>query len=161
MPFDRQFCVGARIGALELLINDYKFKAVRAARFDLVDMLSARIDRLPGMRVVPIPTIPRHVRERGFDHIGSLAKELALRIDGVYCPALTRNKNTTQVGADKEKRIAQATEAFSCGKKMEPGADYLLVDDIWTTGSSMKSAARLLRANGARAVSIALLARSA
>ena len=130
MPFRRQFCVGLREGALKELINDYKFRSVRAAYFDLAEMLFVRTGGLVGYKIVPLPTIAKHVRERGFDHIDKLAKELARLSGGRLCRALERNANSTQVGADKKRRIAQAEAAFKIDAKMEPGADYLLLDDI-------------------------------
>ena len=83
-----------------------------------------------GYKIVPLPTIMKHVRERGFDHIGKLAKQLARLSGSKLCYALERNINSTQVGADKQRRILQAQKAFKASEKMEPGADYLLLDDI-------------------------------
>ena len=130
LPFCRQFCIGLREGALKELINAYKFRSVRAAYFDLAEMLYERTGALVGYKIVPLPTITKHVRERGFDHIGKLAKQLARLSGGELCFALERNINSTQVGADKQRRILQAQKAFRVSKKMEPGADYLLLDDI-------------------------------
>ena len=160
LPFDKQFCVGWRRGVLKELINGYTFEAKRAAYFDLAELLWVRLGDCSGVKIVPVPTIGRHVRERGFDHIGKICRQLAALSGGKYVELLGRNKNTTQVGASMEKRILQAKEAFCVRKEKELGGRILLVDDVWTTGSSMKSACELLKANGACEISVALLAKS-
>jgi len=130
LPFERQFCVGWRRGVLKELINQYKFGSRRAAYFYLADMMFARTGRLEGVRIVPLPTIGRHIRERGFDHMEKLGRRLARLSGGKYEALLERNKNTTQVGASMEQRKQQAAEAFCLRKKIEPGSRVLLLDDV-------------------------------
>ena len=62
---------------------------------------------------------------------------------------IKRSKNTVQVGADMKKRQDQARKAYMVEDKISPEMTYLLIDDVWTTGSSMISAAEILRQNGA------------
>jgi len=82
------------------------------------------------VRIVPLPTIGRHIRERGFDHMEKLGRRLARLSGGKYEALLERNKNTTQVGASMEQRKQQAAEAFCLRKKIEPGSRVLLLDDV-------------------------------
>lgn len=67
--------------------------------------------------------------------------------------------NSVQVGADMETRRKQAVEAY---KAVNAGSDkrYLLVDDVWTTGSSMLAACEAMRAAGSKNLAIAVIARS-
>ena len=74
--------------------------------------------------------------------------------------ALLRAKDSVQVGADSKTRRAQAQEAYRAGI-VDPIRRYLLVDDVWTTGSSMMAACETMRAAGAKNLAIAVIARSA
>ena len=105
--------------------------------------------------LVPLPTIARHVRERGFDHIGLVTKKTGWSVARV----LVRNKNTVQVGASRELRCEQAKEAYRAAN-VDPDAKYLLLDDVWTTGSSMMAAMQKLREAGAKKIGIVVIARS-
>ena len=104
---------------------------------------------------MPLPTIAKHIRGRGFDHMALIAKKM----NGRYAPVLRRRKDTVQVGAEREQRIAQAKEAyFARGVDVE--AKYLLIDDVWTTGSSMKAALAEMQKAGARDISVMIIAKS-
>ena len=80
--------------------------------------------------IVPLPTIGRHIRERGFDHTAHLARHLA-RLFG--CRArriLVRNNNCTQVGASLMERQVQAKTAYALKKDVDRLQSYYLVDDV-------------------------------
>ena len=104
--------------------------------------------------VTAVPTIPRHVRERGFDHAGLLAEEIAARLGCEYQEIFERRKNTVQVGADGETRKKQAKIAYEIKNeaKIAPERVYLVVDDVWTTGASVAAAAMKLKRKGALSV---------
>ena len=53
---------------------------------------------------------------------------------------IERANNTVQVGASNEKRKVQAKEAYIVRRKLDPLKTYMLLDDVWTTGSSMMAA---------------------
>lgn len=126
---------------------------MRAASFELAELLSYAIG--DGWALVPLPTIRRHVRERGFDHIRLICRKTGLPVERV----LIRMNNSVQVGADMEMRRKQAAEAY---KAVNTDSDkrYLLVDDVWTTGSSMLAACEAMRAAGSKNLAIAVIARS-
>ena len=153
LPFSKQFCVGEREGALGRLIEIYKYNSVRAASIELAGLLSAVIE--DGYMLVPLPTIRRHIRERGFDHIALICKKLGMPIERL----LVRRNNTVQVGANNEERQKQASEAY-LAKPANPDSRYLLVDDVWTTGSSMMAACNAMHSAGAKNLAIAVIARS-
>ena len=113
--------------------------------FDLNEELKKR------MVVTAVPTISRHVRERGFDHAGLLAREIAKRLECEYTEVFERKKNTVQVGADGETRKKQAKAAYEVKNeaKIAPERVYLVIDDVWTTGASVVAAAMKLKRKGA------------
>ena len=138
---------------LRCLIEVYKYDAVRAASFELAGLLEAVIGS--GWALVPLPTIRRHIRERGFGHIELLCKKTGLPVE----LALTRANNSVQVGADIETRRKQAAKAY-LSAEVDPDKKYLLVDDVWTTGSSMIAACEAMRMAGSKNLAIAVIARS-
>ena len=70
---------------------------------------------------------------------------------------LDRVNNTVQVGASKEERQRQAMLAYKVNQIIESSATYLLVDDVWTTGSSMIAAEKILKTAGAQRIVAAVL----
>ena len=64
------------------------------------------------------------------------------------CPALARDKTAVQVGSSAERRLKQAKEAYRINSKvtLDLESHYLLLDDVWTTGASMRAARDVLEA---------------
>lgn len=154
------WCVGSRTEVLERLINQFKFERVRAADAPLADLLAHTIGQLPvGTVVVPVPTIHRHVRERGYDHMRLIAKRLAERRNWRVATFLRRQTQTVQRGASATQRKDQAKKAFSVGAPLDNTVPYLVIDDVMTTGATLQAAVAALRAAGANRVYVAVIAR--
>ena len=157
-PFARAWCVGERANVLKALINQYKFERARAAKHAIVDLLDAVLPPLPGgVTVVPVPTIPPHIRQRGYDHMALVARGFACRRQLSYRAVIQRASNTVQHGTTRAVRLRQAKQAFECGD-VPPGI-YLLVDDVYTTGATVRYAADVLLRAGATEVWIAVVSR--
>ena len=161
------YAVSKREGILVDLVEDYKYKSIRRASEVLSELMDAGIQTcvkgggLEGeVIVVPLPTVAKHIRERGFDHTLLLAKKLVKRHkEWKISKALVRYKNTVQVGTDGNKRRKQAKNAYKLNKriKINPTATYLLVDDVWTTGASIDSAVEKMKAAGAKKIAAAVI----
>ena len=106
--------------------------------------------------LIPLPTIRKHIRERGFDHTLRLCFELEnflqKRLDdfGIsveYQSLLARKNKTVQVGKEKKERMKQAEKAYGIreGIKIENKTLYILVDDVTTTGASLAAAKKILQ----------------
>ncbi len=159
LPFDGLYMVGWRDTMLGGLVEEYKYQSIRSAGSDLAEMLDVVIPCLEGeVIVVPLPTIRKHIRERGFDHTKAVARKLARRRGWKVQSLLKRANDTVQVGADNEKRKKQAKEAFKLAGELKRDVTYLLLDDIWTTGASMMAGAEILRDSGATKVSGVVIA---
>ena len=63
-----------------------------------------------------------------------------------------------QVGANRDVRLVQAAEAYELVGQVQPDVTYLILDDVWTTGASMKSVTKKLQRAGALKVLLAILA---
>lgn len=145
---------------LDKLVKEYKYGPVRGIGVVLAEFLDEAIpDDLEEVIVVPLPTIARHIRERGFDHAKYLARRLARRRGWRCSSLLVRANNETQVGATSMERVRQAATAYRAKRgRVEADKSYLLVDDVWTTGASMRAAARELRRAGATKIYGAVVA---
>lgn len=159
-PFGGVWCFGVREGALEKLVEEYKYQSVRAMGEVLAELYDKMIPQGLGEEVVvvPLPTIGRHIRERGFDHTATVAKKLARRRGWRVERVLGREVDTVQVGAKAADRRAQAKRAYAVVKPVKPEVKYLLVDDVWTTGATMLAAAEVLKKAGASKIYAAVLA---
>ncbi len=135
------------------MIEIYKYNSVRAASYVLADLLGSIVG--VDWILVPLPTIGRHIRGRGFDHIELICKKIGLPIEH----ALIRAKDSVQVGASSEERRKQAAQAYSAAN-VDKERKYLLVDDVWTTGSSMLAACEAMRSAESKNLAIAVIARS-
>ena len=157
------YVVGQRSDILDTIIQDFKYHSVRALAFPLAELLDQTLPKISGQVViVPLPTIPRHIRKRGLDHTYLIAKNLARLRGPNYQTAkiLLRSKNTVQVGSDSQTRRLQAAEAYTLRPNFlpNPNTTYLLLDDVWTTGSSMLSALQQFRNANIKNICLAVIA---
>lgn len=152
LPFNGLFVCGWRHQLLGQLVEEFKFDSIQGFSEILAGIMDEKLPPLIGeIVIIPLPTIAKHIRERGFDHTLLLANELA-RIRGWQVESvLERAQATVQVGTDRSLRWQQASQAYKIKESAQPspGKTYLLLDDIWTTGASMISAAELLQKWGA------------
>lgn len=103
--------------------------------------------------LVPVPLHPRKERERGYNQSALIATELATAAAGVTRmePLLRRIIDTqTQTAFDRRTRQANLKNAFALasGAAITPAHHYILVDDVFTTGSTLNSCAVQLRRAG-------------
>lgn len=158
------YVVGPRNTILGELIHDYKYHSIRALAKPLAELIHTTLPQsLPKNTIlVPLPTASHHIRARGLDHTYLIAKHLGKTRHLSTKHILIRDKNTVQVGSDRTKRLTQAKSAYRLNPKVKinPNTTYILIDDIWTTGASVKAASNILKQAGAQNLIIALLAYS-
>lgn len=160
LPYSKAWCVGERTDTLEKLINGYKFERMKRAYIPLGDLILEKIDYIPPETiVVPVPTVNAHIRERGYDHALLIAKYIARKRGLKYEETLRRLTSAKQRGATKAVREKQAKQAFALRKSIKPDVSYLLIDDVVTTGATVKYAAQALKDGGAEHVWVAAIAR--
>ncbi len=145
-----------------VLIHDLKYSSARAVAKILAGLADDILPNILGeTTIVPLPTISQHIRERGFDHTMQIAKYLAKRRQNwIVRPIIERAHDTVQVGASESARLAQAKKAYKINPKYQihKSTTYLLFDDVWTTGASMKSAHKILTTAGANKIVMLILA---
>ena len=111
------------------------------------------LSRARGAVLVPVPLHPRKLRERGFNQSALMASALARAVGGQARVAtlLKRVLDTpTQTSLDRRSRGENLKNAFALDRRagLNPTLHYLLVDDVFTTGSTLNSCARVLRQAG-------------
>ena len=116
-------------------------------------LLVARENWTPDL-LVPVPLHPSRERERGYNQAQLVGQELAQLLDiPQEAGALQRVIATrAQVGLDRTQRQRNVAGAFAAGSELIGGRDVLLVDDVYTTGATLRECARALRAKGAAKV---------
>lgn len=112
--------------------------------------------------LVPIPLYSSKLRKRGYNQAEILARELSKKIKIPVQNLLIRTKDTkSQFKLKKEQRQENVKGIFSLKNKSFElkGKNIFLVDDVVTTGSTLKEAANVLKRGGANKVFGLTLAR--
>ena len=142
--------LGAYRGGLRRAILSLKYgrRDVAAALGVLMAERAAPL-LLPGRVLVPVPTTRARRAERGFDQ-GSLLAEALGRASGLPVLALLRQTaGDAQRGRSRAERL-EAWGRFACASaSLAEGSGVLLVDDVATTGMTLRDCARALREAGA------------
>lgn len=131
-----------------------------SAHKGLASLLDSALPILPSNTVVTyVPTIAKHKRIRGYDHMKLIAKQFARTRKLSVEDLIDRKTNTVQHLANKRQRQIQAEEAYSCSEVLDSKTPYLVLDDIVTTGSTIKAATHVLERAGAQEIWVAAIAR--
>lgn len=106
---------------------------------------------------VPIPLHKKKLRKRGYNHSHLLAKGLTKRFGVATIDCLERVKETkTQVGLTKEFRQENIKNAFAIksdfSEILKDQPQVFLVDDVVTSGATLKEAANVLKRAGVKHV---------
>jgi ComF family protein len=105
--------------------------------------------------LIPIPLSQKRLKWRGFNQAVEISKELSKTLEvPLILDCLMKIKETLpQVQLTAEARKENVKSIFSCQSQDEiSGKKILLVDDIYTTGSTMAEAAQVLKESGAKEV---------
>lgn len=120
-----------------------------------------RIRARPFDAFVPVPLHAARFRERDFNQAEVLAHLLARQTGQPVLHALKRIRyTTTQTRLDREQRMENLRNAFRVHHAAAVHNRHLiLVDDVFTTGSTVEECARVLREAGAASVRVVTVAR--
>lgn len=145
------------------LIHEFKYNNGRYLLPDIQSLAREKprfLEFLSGAVLCPIPLHPLRERERGYNQSLLIAQELAQASGCAVQSLLQRVKFTeTQTRLDRAQRQANMRAAFAIAPKetVDPTQRYILVDDVFTTGSTLNSAAKELRQAGAENVDVVTL----
>ncbi|MEM8830362.1 MAG: ComF family protein [Cyanobacteria bacterium P01_G01_bin.19] len=111
--------------------------------------------------VVPIPLHPQKQKERGFNQAEKIAKGFC-QITGccLHSQTLVRVKNTKAMFAlNPKERVSNLRGAFNVGKKL-PSHPILLLDDVYTTGMTVKESSKILSQYEIKVIGSAVVAKT-
>jgi predicted amidophosphoribosyltransferase len=103
---------------------------------------------------VPVPVSKKRLKERGYNQAAMLAQDLVEFCGGnVSNLALGKYERKSLVGAGKAERAHQAEEQFFWRNNQLPDSEcYIVVDDVLTTGSTLRTCMKLVREHTDRPV---------
>jgi ComF family protein len=119
--------------------------------------LKACLEREPftGETVIPVPLYRGRQRDRGFNQAELIASKLGLPMNARL---LRRRKNTaSQTGLSRNERKRNLAGAFEM--RGDVTGSIIVVDDVYTTGSTMNEISRVLKRAGAERVEVLTVAR--
>jgi ComF family protein len=172
-PYVKAAAYGSYDGGLRELIHLLKYEQVRPAANVLGRMLAEATAGLQPLFkdstvvVVPVPLHARKRRQRGFNQSELIARGAVKLMPAenrleVSSEVLERCRETqSQIGLSRHQRRQNMRGAFAVAKpEVIAGREILLVDDVFTTGTTVSECARVLRRAGAAKVFVATVART-
>jgi ComF family protein len=171
-PYVKATAYGSYESGLRELIHLLKYEQVRPAANVLGRMLAEAVEDLRPLFagkpiVAPVPLHARKLRQRGFNQA-----ELIAQVATKLMPAENRlqlssgvlqrcRETQSQIGLSRHQRRENMRGAFAVVKPEEiGGCEILLVDDVFTTGTTVSECARVLRRAGASKIFVATVART-
>lgn len=140
------------------LVHRYKFGRNWIYKEFFSDMLYDYLKDLTFLSnfdfMTSVPLSYKRYQQRGFDQSYLIAQCLCEKLSIPYLKCIHRTKHTKpQSKSDSYLRRVNIADAFLADREMVEGKRILLLDDIFTTGSTMNSCAKELKNKGAKAVS--------
>lgn len=164
---DGLWSLGLYKAGLREAVIQLKYKYVRDLSCILIDIwieywaryspfLLDEIKRNPqSWIVVSVPLHKYRQNWRGFNQTELLAKDLSKRLGLKYVPILKRVSNTKPQaklsGYERRKNLKNVFDLVS-NYNLSSETCALVVDDVWTTGSTLKECCFVLKKNGAKKV---------
>ncbi len=158
---ERIFSMGVYEGKLRELIIKFKYnKKVKIINYliqqfnlKFAEFFKKEIKKTNGeFFIIPVPLHEARFNERGFNQAGIFADIISNNLDLKVSNAVKRVKNTkAQHNLSSTERIENLKNAFSLipgAEKSLIGKNIIIIDDIITTGATLKSIAGLLKENG-------------
>jgi predicted amidophosphoribosyltransferase len=125
------------------LVHAFKYEA----QIQLADWFAARLAIVArarlghGLVLLPVPSHPARVRERGFDASAVLATAVARRLGAAVAPAVIVRRRATppQARLAHAARAANVAGAFACCGRLPHARRIIVLDDIVTTGATVNA----------------------
>ncbi|MEP6887874.1 MAG: ComF family protein [Nitrospirales bacterium] len=137
-------------------------------KFGLADALGALMDRVPIETVhtdviIPVPLHPTRLRNREYNQSLLLADRLsrARNIPLSYDNLVRTRETAPQTELSRAVRLKNLRRAFAVRRPQDiSGKRVLVIDDVFTTGTTVNECAKALRKAGASEVYVCTLART-
>ncbi len=163
-PFSKAVTPFLYQGALATAICQFKYQKKPHLAKPLVRLILGDLARLSIDCVMAIPLHPSRLRSREFNQSLLLARQIGIARSLPYLiEALIRTRETPpQVGLSRQERDENIKGAFQVTQQNEiKDRRILLIDDVYTTGATLKEGAKTLMQSGAKEVIVSAVARMA
>ncbi|MEK7187820.1 MAG: ComF family protein [Patescibacteria group bacterium] len=155
---------------IKKLIHALKFKRLKPVSVFLGNLLVAYVENLnppfvltEETIIIPLPLSKERLRERGFNQAALIAKTFA---ENVHLPMLedvlirtrhSKPQSQTENVKDREENVHDAFHVVR--PEMIAGKKLIVIDDVTTTGATLRSASKVLKQNGAKEILALTIAR--
>ncbi|MBI2067791.1 MAG: ComF family protein [Deltaproteobacteria bacterium] len=164
-PFARTIALGVYKELLHEMIIRMKYhQEERVAEFFGERLARKMIDeQIKGDWLIPVPLHPKRLRERGFNQAVVMSKVIS-RVTGIpFSPFLLRRVRDTspQTGLEAVDRKKNMKGAFQVEKEaLLEGKQVILIDDVYTTGATLRECGKVLKKAGAVEINVCVAART-
>lgn len=164
--FDRAYSVCLYDDTVKRLVHSFKYRKMTSLKKDLTSLMLDFMKKYNVAKhaelVLSVPMHPKKLFSREINHSDILAKNIAEALNLRYVPHIIRKIKHTpqQTTLERQKRIKNIFGSFSV-RNAEPikNKNLLIVDDLFTTGSTVNECARILKNAGAKSIEVITLAR--
>lgn len=160
-PFQRSLSYGLYEGVLMQAIHLIKFGGIRRLAAPLAARLASLDLPHEADAIVPVPMTIRGLRKRGFNQAALMGHGLG-RLKGIplRLGLLEKIKEIPpQVGLNRAARLRNVKGAFMATKDAQ-GLNIILMDDVITTGATVRECALALKKAGAANITALSIART-
>lgn len=164
--FDRAWSVCHYDGIIKELVHNFKYKKTIGLAKEFSDIILNFMGKYNIAKdaelVASIPMHPKRLFEREINQSDILAKNIAKRLRLAYTQGLLKKTKYTplQSKLKRNERIKNLWGSFRIKNgSLVKNKNILLIDDIFTTGSTVNECAKILKKAGARYIEVVTLAR--
>ena len=130
--------------------NDYELKTIFLEYY--LPFLNLKFK---GYEIIPAPSSKESDQERGFNHVEEIFKNMNLKM--IKCIRKTKQVKQADLTTEERQKIYKVLaidDVDLSGKKI------LFVDDVYTTGSTIKAMINLVREKGAKTIKVLLMSKT-
>lgn len=160
------FSIGFFEGKLQTILHEFKFKGLKPLGQPLGQKIAAAISKRELATkldmVIPVPLHPHRQYSRGFNQAEEIAYEISLRLDlplrTNFLYQTRRTRQQARLPASLREKNVRGAYAVDDDAGELKGKRVLLVDDVTTTGATLRENIKVLKAASVKTVIAAVVA---
>ncbi len=167
-PFERVLAPFVYSGTVRELIHLYKYGGELSAGKTLASLFVRYLEKIEVKLknfsyICPVPSSRRRILSRGFDHIWLLAKVVSKRFSALeLIYPLVKSDSPPQMTLELRRRVENARSTISINSTYRQKfyrKGVILIDDVYSSGSTARVCSELLLNSGASRVLVLVLSR--